>query len=168
MNGSNLSVLSPTTAVMTADWTACRSPNNVSVKWMTLCVEMNWRECTQTVGVCVSLSLIFFFFFKLWCVSQSGTESKYWCTFVTVHPSPGAAAGLWQQPLQISHSSVTNSWPGNSRAAWDPQTDSLRHRKTANFSKHTSFSKSRAVSEMAALHLLWFWQLNIFLNFERN
>lgn len=37
--------------------------------------------------------------------------------FVTVPASPGATAGLWQQPLQISHSCVTNSWPRNSTEA---------------------------------------------------
>lgn len=51
-------------------------------------------------------------------------QSETVCAFVTVQPSPGATAGLWQQPLQISHSCVTNSWPRNSRAASYLQTHS--------------------------------------------
>ena len=56
------------------------------------------------------------------------------CAFITVHPSPGATAGLWQQPLQISHSCVTNSWRGNSREASYPQ----KHTESKLFKTHTS------------------------------
>lgn len=85
-------------------------------------------------------------------------QSETVCAFVTVQPSPGATAGLWQQPLQISHSCVTNSWPRNSRAASYLQTHSHTRMHTptyththshtppaANFSRRTPLSNSSAV-----------------------
>lgn len=77
------------------------------------------------------------------CCGFQGLQVRVWA-FVTVHASPGATAGLWQQPLQISHSCVTNSWPRNSAEASYLQTHPHIH-TTCELSESTPLSNTEAV-----------------------
>lgn len=77
------------------------------------------------------------------CCGFQGLQVRVWA-FVTVHASPGATAGLWQQPLQISHSCVTNSWPRNSAEASYLQTHPHIH-TMCELSESTPLSNTEAV-----------------------
>lgn len=81
--------------------------------------------------------------FELRRCGFQGLQVRVWA-FVTVHASPGATAGLWQQPLQISHSCVTNSWPRNSAEASYLQTHPHIH-TTCELSESTPLSNTEAV-----------------------
>lgn len=110
------------------------------LKWWVLIKNPKSVTASTCLAACI---YSIFGRFKLRCCGFQGLQVRVEA-FVTVHASPGATAGLWQQPLQISHSCMTNSWPRNSAEASYLQTHPHIH-TMCELSESTPLSNTEAV-----------------------